>query len=147
MRSARCSSPSCRVESIAELRRKSADALVDMNFSGYAIGGLAVGEPHSTTCEMTAEVTARLPVERPRYLMGVGRPEQILDYVALGVDMMDCVLPTRNARNGWLFTSEGRLSIRNARYARDDKPLDERCGCRGVPAVFARVLAAFVYVQ
>ena len=112
-----------------ELRRKSADTLVDMNFSGYAIGGLAVGEPHSTTCEMTAEVTARLPVERPRYLMGVGRPEQILDYVALGVDMMDCVLPTRNARNGWLFTSEGRLSIRNARYARDDKPLDERCGC------------------
>ncbi len=62
--------------------------------------------------------------------MGVGRPEQILDYVALGVDMMDCVLPTRNARNGWLFTSEGRLSIRNARYARDDKPLDERCSCR-----------------
>jgi queuine tRNA-ribosyltransferase len=112
-----------------ELRRQSADALVDMNFPGYAIGGLAVGETHSTTCEMTAEVTARLPAERPRYLMGVGRPEQILDYVALGVDMMDCVLPTRNARNGWLFTSEGRLSIRNARYARDEKPLDERCGC------------------
>jgi len=112
-----------------ELRRQSADALVNMDFPGYAIGGLAVGEPHKATCEMTAEVTARLPADRPRYLMGVGRPEQILDYIALGVDMMDCVLPTRNARNGWLFTSEGRLSIRNARYARDAKSLDERCGC------------------
>jgi queuine tRNA-ribosyltransferase len=113
----------------AGLRRESADALIDMNFPGYAIGGLAVGEPHNVTCEMAGEVTARLPADRPRYLMGVGRPEQIPDYIALGVDMMDCVLPTRNARNGWLFTSEGRLSIRNARYARDDKPLDERCHC------------------
>jgi queuine tRNA-ribosyltransferase len=78
---------------------------------------------------MTKEVTAMLPTDRPRYLMGVGRPEQIPDYVALGVDMMDCVLPTRNARNGSLFTSQGTLSIRNARYARDEGPLDASCRC------------------
>ncbi len=81
------------------LRRENADALVDLDFPGYAIGGLAVGEAHSITCEMTAEAASRLPADRPRYLMGVGKPEQILDYVRLGVDMMDCVLPTRSARH------------------------------------------------
>jgi queuine tRNA-ribosyltransferase len=111
------------------LRRENAEALVELDFPGYAIGGLAVGEPHDLTCEMTKTVTARLPTERPRYLMGVGKPEQILDYVALGVDMMDCVLPTRSARHGCLYTSEGRLLIRNAQYARDPRPIDEACKC------------------
>jgi len=113
----------------AELRRENADALIDLDFRGYAIGGLAVGESHSVTCEMTEVVTSRLPAERPRYLMGVGKPEQILDYVRLGVDMMDCVLPTRSARHGCLFTTSGRVLIRNARYANDPRPLDQDCTC------------------
>ena len=111
------------------LRRENADALVDLDFRGYAIGGLAVGESHEITCEIAGVAAARLPVERPRYLMGVGKPEQIADYVSLGVDMMDCVLPTRSARHGCLFTSEGRLLIRNARYANDPRPIDENCEC------------------
>jgi len=113
----------------ADLRRENADALVALNLPGYAIGGLAVGESHSVTCEMTQAAAARLPAGRPRYLMGVGKPEQIPDYVALGVDMMDCVLPTRSARHGCLYTSQGRLLIRNARYAGDPRPIDESCAC------------------
>lgn len=113
----------------ADLRRESADALVDLDFPGYAIGGLAVGEPHALTMEMAAEATARLPRDRPRYLMGVGKPEHLADYVMAGVDMMDCVLPTRNARNGCLFTSEGRVLIKNAAYAEDERPVDPRCDC------------------
>ena len=112
-----------------ELRRENADALVELDFPGYAIGGLAVGEGHATTCEMAAIAASRLPAERPRYLMGVGKPEQIPDYVALGIDMMDCVLPTRSARHGCLFTSQGRLLIKNARYISDERPIDESCGC------------------
>ena len=112
-----------------ELRRENADALVELDFPGYAIGGLAVGEAHATTCEMAAIAASRLPAERPRYLMGVGKPEQIPDYVALGIDMMDCVLPTRSARHGSLFTSQGRLLIKNARYISDERPIDESCGC------------------
>ena len=112
-----------------ELRRENADALVDLNFPGYAIGGLAVGESHSVTCEMTRAAASRLPADRPRYLMGVGRPEQLADYVALGIDMMDCVLPTRSARHGCLYTSQGRLLIKNARYSNDSRPIDEKCGC------------------
>jgi queuine tRNA-ribosyltransferase len=111
------------------LRRDNADALVDLDFPGYAIGGLAVGESHAITCEMAAVAASRLPVDRPRYLMGVGRPEQIPDYVALGIDMMDCVLPTRSARHGCLFTSQGRLLIKNAKYISDERPIDEACGC------------------
>jgi queuine tRNA-ribosyltransferase len=111
------------------LRREAADALVDLDFPGYAIGGLAVGEPHAVTCEMAALTALRLPAARPRYLMGVGRPEQIPDYVALGIDMMDCVLPTRSARHGCLFTSQGRLLIKNAKYISDERPLDESCAC------------------
>ncbi len=111
------------------LRRENADALVDLDFAGYAIGGLAVGESHEVTCEIASIAASRLPVERPRYLMGVGKPEQIADYVGLGVDMMDCVLPTRSARHGCLFTSEGRVLIRNARYANDPRPIDEKCEC------------------
>jgi queuine tRNA-ribosyltransferase len=113
----------------ADLRRESARQLLDLDFPGYAVGGLAVGEPHEVTCEMTAEVTALLPKERLRYLMGVGRPEQIADYVALGIDMMDCVLPTRAARHACLYTSEGRVLIKNARYAQDQRPIDPKCAC------------------
>jgi queuine tRNA-ribosyltransferase len=113
----------------AELRRQSARDLVELEFDGYAVGGLAVGEPHALTCEMTAEATPLLPVGKPRYLMGVGKPEDIPDYVLLGIDMMDCVLPTRSARHGCIYTSSGRLLIRQARYAEDARPLDEACEC------------------
>jgi len=112
-----------------DLRRESARQLLELDFPGYAVGGLAVGEPHAMTCEMTAEVTALLPRDRPRYLMGVGRPEQIADYVALGIDMMDCVLPTRAARHACLYTSAGRVLIKNSRYAQDQRPIDPACSC------------------
>ncbi len=112
-----------------DLRRESAKQLVDLDFPGYAIGGLAVGEPHAISCEMAAAAAELLPKDRPRYVMGVGLPEQLADYVGCGVDMMDCVLPTRNARNGCLFTSAGRVNIKNAIYADDPRPLDERCSC------------------
>ncbi len=111
------------------LRRENADQLVELDFPGYAIGGLAVGEPHELTCEASSEAAARLPADRPRYLMGVGKPEQLADFVRAGVDMMDCVLPTRNARNGYLFTRQGPLHIANAQYADDQRPVDEECGC------------------
>lgn len=124
----------------ADLRRESARQLLELEFPGYAVGGLAVGEPHEVTCEMTAEVTALLPQEKPRYLMGVGRPEQIPDYVARGIDMMDCVLPTRAARHACLYTSEGRLLIKNARYIEDQRPIDPRCSC----AVCRRYTRAYV---
>jgi queuine tRNA-ribosyltransferase len=93
---------------------------------------------------MTQVVTSRLPSEKPRYLMGVGKPEQILDYVALGVDMMDCVLPTRSARHGYLFTSNGRLIIRNAEYSRDSRPIDENCKC-SVCARYSRAYLRHLY--
>ncbi len=124
----------------ADLRRESARQLVDLDFPGYAVGGLAVGELHTLTCEMTAEVTPLLPKDRPRYLMGVGRPEQIADYVALGIDMMDCVLPTRAARHACLYTSRGRLLIKNGRFADDSRPPDENCSC----SVCARYSRAYL---
>jgi len=114
----------------ADLRRDSAQRIVELDFPGYAIGGLSVGEPRALTREMVEAVLPELPKDRPRYLMGVGTPEEIVEYAAMGVDMMDCVLPTRAARHGLLFTSEGKLSIKNARFARDESPLDPRCGCR-----------------
>jgi len=113
----------------SDLRQESARQLLEIDFPGYAVGGLAVGEPHEVTCEMTEAVTALLPQERPRYLMGVGRPEQIPDYVARGIDMMDCVLPTRAARHGCIYTSEGRVLIKNSRYIEDPRPLDSNCSC------------------
>jgi queuine tRNA-ribosyltransferase len=113
----------------ADLRRESARQLVDLDFPGYAVGGLAVGEPHPTSIEMARATTDELPEDRPRYVMGVGLPEQLTDYVSCGIDMMDCVLPTRNARNGCLFTSAGRVNIKNARYAEDSRPVDEKCPC------------------
>ena len=113
-----------------DLRRESACQLLELDFPGYAVGGLAVGEPHEVTCAMTSEVTALLPADRPRYLMGVGRPEQLADYVARGIDMMDCVLPTRAARHACLYTSEGRVLIKNKRYIEDQRPIDVNCKCR-----------------
>jgi queuine tRNA-ribosyltransferase len=113
-----------------DLRRESAERTVELDFPGYAIGGLSVGEPREMTYEMVNAAIPHLPLDKPRYLMGVGTPEEIVQYVAQGVDMMDCVLPTRAARHGLLFTSEGRLTIKNARYAKDEGPLDPRCHCR-----------------
>ena len=111
------------------LRRENAHALVELDFPGYGIGGLAVGEPTELTRAMTEVSTGVLPSDRPRYLMGSGTPGDLLGSIALGVDMFDCVLPTRNARNGTLFTSQGKLAIKNARYADDSGPLDPECGC------------------
>jgi queuine tRNA-ribosyltransferase len=108
----------------AALRRASAQALVDLDFDGYAIGGLAVGEPQATMLAMVEAVTALLPTARPRYLMGVGTPEDLLEAVARGVDMFDCVLPTRNGRHGVAFTRFGPLNLKNARHADDPRPLD-----------------------
>jgi queuine tRNA-ribosyltransferase len=109
------------------LREESVRSLVEIGFDGYAIGGLAVGEPKEERLRILAHT--RLPEDKPRYLMGVGTPEDIVEAVAAGLDMFDCVLPTRNARNGWLFTRYGDIRIRNARYRDDTAPLDERCGC------------------
>ena len=114
----------------ADLRRESAERTVETGFSGYAIGGLSVGEPRELTREIVGATGEHLPAERPRYLMGVGTPEEIVEYIGMGIDMMDCVLPTRAARHGLLFTSEGRITIKNARYAGDEGPLDPACGCR-----------------
>ena len=112
-----------------DLRDESADATVAIGFEGYAIGGLSVGEPSDQMYAVAGGTARRLPADRPRYLMGAGTPEDLVECVARGIDMFDCVLPTRNARNGQLFTSEGRINIKNARYAEDDAPLDPRCGC------------------
>ena len=112
-----------------DLRVESADATVAVGFEGYAIGGLSVGEPIDQMYAIAGETAGRLPADRPRYLMGVGTPEDLVECVARGIDMFDCVLPTRNARNGQLFTSRGRLNIKNVRYAEDDGPLDPECGC------------------
>jgi queuine tRNA-ribosyltransferase len=111
------------------LRDESLERLQEMDFHGYAIGGLAVGEPAEDRSRILAHTAPRLPAERPRYLMGMGTPEDIVEAVAAGVDMFDCVLPTRNARNGWLFTRRGDVRIRNARYRDEAAPLDPDCAC------------------
>jgi queuine tRNA-ribosyltransferase len=111
------------------LRDESLDALTAIGFDGYAVGGLAVGEPKEERSRILAHLAPRMPPARPRYLMGMGTPEDIIEAVAGGIDTMDCVLPTRNARNGWLFTRHGDIRIRNARYRDDLAPLDERCAC------------------
>jgi len=113
-----------------ELRKESAERTIEIGLPGYAIGGLSVGEPRERTREVIAATLEHLPADKPRYVMGVGTPEEIAEYATLGVDMMDCVLPTRAARHGLLFTSEGKVSIKQARYARDAGPLDPNCGCR-----------------
>ena len=112
-----------------DLRERSARELVEMNFDGYALGGLSVGEENTTRERIIKETIKFLPEDKPVYLMGVGRPEDIIEAVLLGVDMFDCVMPTRNARNGTLFTSRGKLVIKNARYVDDGRPLDQNCGC------------------
>jgi queuine tRNA-ribosyltransferase len=113
----------------ADLRRHCAEELCLLDADGYAIGGLSVGEPRALSLEM-AEITAPLlPADRPRYVMGVGMPEELAEYVARGIDMMDCVLPSRNARNGYLFTSTGRVIIKQAQYKDDPRPVDENCSC------------------
>ncbi len=112
-----------------DLRDESAAATVAVGFEGYAIGGLSVGEPADQMYAVAGDTARRLPADRPRYLMGVGTPEDLVECVARGIDMFDCVLPTRNARNGQLFTSQGRINIKNAQYAEDDGPLDPQCGC------------------
>ena len=127
-----------------DLRRECAERLVEMDFPGYAIGGLSVGEPRPTTYEIVEATLPHLPQDKPRYLMGVGTPEEIVEYAALGIDMMDCVLPTRAARHGLLFTSVGKINIKNSRYALDDGPLDPNCGCR-VCARYSRAYLRHLY--
>ncbi|HEX4485873.1 MAG TPA: tRNA guanosine(34) transglycosylase Tgt, partial [Terriglobales bacterium] len=112
------------------LRKESAERTIEIGFPGYAIGGLSVGEPRPLTREVVESTLQHLPVDKPRYLMGVGTPEEIVEYSNLGVDMMDCVLPTRAARHGLLFTSEGKVSIKQAKYASDESALDPNCRCR-----------------
>ncbi len=112
-----------------ELRERSARTLTEMGFQGYAIGGLSVGEPKSMMMDVLKWTTPLLPDDTPRYLMGVGTPEDMINAVTLGIDFFDCVLPTRNARNGTLFTSSGKISIKQAQYAEDPKPIDETCAC------------------
>jgi queuine tRNA-ribosyltransferase len=112
-----------------DLRKRSVEALLDLDFSGIALGGLSVGEPKNLMYEIVGTTAPLLPQDKPRYLMGVGTPEDLIRCVGLGIDMFDCVLPTRNARNGYLFTSQGRVLIKNARYAEDQSPLDCNCSC------------------
>jgi queuine tRNA-ribosyltransferase len=114
----------------AALRRESAARTIEIGFPGYAIGGLSVGEPRELTRDIVLSTLEHLPTDQPRYLMGVGTPEEIAQYARSGVDMMDCVLPTRAARHGLLFTSEGKVSIKQARYAQDESALDPACDCR-----------------
>jgi len=112
-----------------DLREESARQTVEIGFEAYAIGGLSVGEPTDVMYDVTSSTTACLPADRPRYLMGTGTPEDLVESVARGIDLFDCVLPTRNARNGQLFTSRGRINIKNVRYAEDDGPVDPDCRC------------------
>jgi queuine tRNA-ribosyltransferase len=113
----------------ADLRRECLGQLAELDAPGYAIGGLSVGEPRALSLEMVDVTAPLLPAGRPRYVMGVGTPDELAEYVARGVDMMDCVMPSRNARNGCLFTSRGKLIIKHARYKEDGGPVDESCGC------------------
>ena len=111
------------------LRDESLAALIDIGFDGYAIGGLSVGEPKEEMLRILAHTAPRMPADKPRYLMGVGTPEDLIEAIGVGIDMFDCVLPTRNARNGWLFTRYGDIKLRNSRYRTDTAPPDETCGC------------------
>lgn len=120
------------------LRRQSAAGLIDIGFDGYAVGGLAVGEPEAERNRMLDFTVPLLPEDRPRYLMGVGRPEDIVEAVCRGIDMFDCVMPTRNARNGFLFTDSGNLRIRNAKFARDTRVVEPGCDCYTCASGFSR---------
>ena len=127
------------------LRKESAERTLEIGFPGYAIGGLSVGEPRHVTREIVEATVEHLPLDQPRYLMGVGTPEEIVEYANLGIDMMDCVLPTRAARHGLLFTSEGRISIKQAQYAADESPLDPNCRCK-VCSRYSRAYLRHLYV-
>jgi queuine tRNA-ribosyltransferase len=129
-----------------DLRIESVRRTVEIGFPGYAIGGLSVGEPRHLTREVIEATLPHLPEDKPRYVMGVGYPEEIVEYAAMGVDMMDCVLPTRAARHGLLFTSEGRLNIKNSRFAQDQGPLDPKCGC-WVCARYTRAYLRHLFVS
>jgi queuine tRNA-ribosyltransferase len=120
------------------LRARSAEGLQQIGFDGYAVGGLAVGEPEAERNHTLDATVPLLPADKPRYLMGVGRPEDIVEAVRRGIDMFDCVMPTRNARNAHLFTRHGVLRLRNAQYARDTRPIDEACGCHTCVSGFSR---------
>jgi queuine tRNA-ribosyltransferase len=113
----------------ADLRREAIEQLVEIGFDGYALGGLSVGEPKELMEEMLAATADHLPADHARYLMGVGTPEDLVEGVYHGIDMFDCVMPTRNARNGMLFTSQGRVVIKNACFQQDQRPLDPTCSC------------------
>jgi queuine tRNA-ribosyltransferase len=128
------------------LRKESAERTIGIGFPGYAIGGLSVGEPRDLTREVVESTIAHLPADQPRYLMGVGTPEEIVEYAGLGIDMMDCVLPTRAARHGLLFTSQGKISIKQARYSGDEGPLDPKCGCR-VCSRYSRAYLRHLYAS
>lgn len=129
-----------------DLRAESARSLTDLGFEGYAIGGLAVGEPVSQMYDVVADVTAMLPEERPRYLMGVGTPRDLIEGVRRGIDMFDCVMPTRHARNGWLFTGSGHIVIRHSRYREDPGPIDPECPCP-VCARFSRAYLRHLFLS
>ncbi|HEV2416372.1 MAG TPA: tRNA guanosine(34) transglycosylase Tgt [Terriglobia bacterium] len=122
------------------LRRESAEEMREIGFAGYALGGLSVGEAKTATYDIVEYTASRLPEDQPRYLMGVGTPQDLVECVARGIDQFDCVMPTRNARNACVFTSEGRLTIKGARYAADERPLDPACGC----AVCHRYARAYI---
>jgi queuine tRNA-ribosyltransferase len=128
-----------------DLREHSLAGLVDIGFDGYAIGGLSLGEEKSAMFEVVSHIAPAMPADKPRYLMGVGTPEDIVEAVALGIDMFDCVMPTRNARNGQLFTSRGKLNIKNTRYKDDPQPIDEACGC-SVCARYSRAYLRHLYM-
>ncbi len=128
-----------------DLRRACAEQLIELDADGYAIGGLSVGEPRGLSLEMAEITVPLLPKDRPRYVMGVGMPEELVEYVARGVDMMDCVLPSRNARNGYLFTSAGRLIIKQNQYKDDPLPIDESCPCYACRN-FSRAYLRHVYM-
>ena len=121
-----------------DLRTRSAEGLKQIGFDGYAVGGLAVGEPEHERNAMLEHTCPQLPADRPRYLMGVGRPEDLVESVARGIDMFDCVMPTRNARNGHYFTSFGTVRIRNSKYERDLRPIEEGCGCHACSSGYSR---------
>ena len=112
-----------------DLREASLEGLLEIEFDGYALGGLSVGEPKDEMYAVLDAITPRLPADRPRYLMGVGKPEDLVRGVLAGIDMFDCVLPTRNARNGWLYTRTGVVKIRQAKNRADVRPIEENCAC------------------
>ena len=129
-----------------DLRERSLAGLVEIGFDGYAIGGLSVGEEKSSMFEVVSHIAPKMPEDQPRYLMGVGTPEDIVEAVALGIDIFDCVMPTRNARNGQLFTSRGKLNIKNSRYRDDPMPIDQACRC-AVCTRYSRAYLRHLYMS